>query len=277
MGPDFALQRTTSLSHLGFLFALLILAFSASFVLSVARSLHSHWNFRLTMEADRLVTTEGLTTRRRVEIPLRKIQLVRTDEPVLRRVMGFGTLHIETAGLGFIEGETPRAEGVVPMVGHPHLTDMIRSAIPQIQIDPWSMKLQPAHFRALLRAMGLAVLRTVVLVALSAPFIGAWSLAVFALLLISLPATWLDWRKQGWAIDSQTIVARRGFFNRRTWLIPREKLQSVSIDQTPGMRVHGLAQVLVRVAGAQIAMPEIAIERAQAIFSELQQRPAAVH
>jgi putative membrane protein len=275
MGPEFAFRPTGTVHHLVFLISLLLLAFSASYALSILRSLHSHWRFRMTHEPGRLVTTEGLTTRRRMEIPLRKIQLVRTDEPLIRRWMGFGTLHIETAGLGFIEGEEPRAEGVIPMVEQGELPGLIRRAIPQIHLDPWSTRLHPAHFRALIRALGLRFFSTTLLVAIAAVFMQAWALVFFLLLIPSIPATWLDWKKQGWALDGQSIIARRGFFNQQTWLIPRDKLQSVIVAQTPGMRIHGLGQVVVRVAGAQIAMPEVAIERALSIFKELQREPVA--
>ena len=274
VGPEVAMGHSNLFSHMRFLAALLLLAFAGSFLLSVLRALHTHWKFRLTQEPGRLVTTEGLTTRRRVEIPLRKIQLIRTDEPLLRRMMGFATLHIETAGLGFVEGETPRAEGLIPMVEQAGIVDLVEKAIPQNRIDPWTSTLHPAHFRSFLRAIGLRFFRTCLLVGLVAFFAGPWALSLFAVLILAIPATWLDWRKQGWAIDQHSVVSRRGFFNRRTWLIPREKLQSVAVDQTPGMRVHGLGRVVVRVAGAQVTLPEVAIEQANAVFIELQRRPA---
>ena len=149
-------------------------------------------------------------------------------------MMGFATLHIETAGLGFVEGETPRAEGLIPMVEQAEIVDLVEKAIPQNRIDPWTSTLHPAHFRALIRALGLRFFRTCLLVSLVAIFAGPWALSLFGLLILAIPATWLDWRKQGWAVDQHSVVSRRGFFTRRTWMIPRDKLQSVAVDQTLG-------------------------------------------
>jgi putative membrane protein len=236
--------------------AAFLLAFVASWAISAMTSLLRFFGFKLTRYKDVIRTEQGLTTRRKVEIPLSKVQLVRADEPLMRRLMGYGTLLVETAGLGVIEGQLRQAEGMVPMVEGSQLSRVARAAVPRAEVDPWSQKLQPAHPRALYRALLASTIQALFLIVLGFAFLGPMKWAVLALLPVSLIAAWMDWRWQGWLITPTAVVSRRGFFNRRTFILARDKLQSVHQVQGPVMRLHGLSRVIIRVAGSQISLPD---------------------
>jgi len=244
-------------------------AFAVSWAFSALRAAWRHHGFRLQQLGDRLVTEEGLTTRRRVEIPLGKVQLVRADEPFLRRRMGYGTLLIETAALGFADGAARQAEGVVPMVGRDELPGIARRAAPAIAVDPWTAELLPAHPRALYRLLVARFIRGLILTAVCVVLAGKWGLAALAMLPISVPIAWLDWRKQGWLITPQAVISRRGYLTRRTWMVARDKLQSVHVVQSPMMRWHGLGRVVVRVAGSDVHLPDIGVAEAHGVLEEL--------
>jgi len=90
-----------------------------------------------------------------------------------------------------------------------------------------------------------------------------------ALLPIALVGAWLDWKKQGWLVTPSAIVSRRGFFNRRTFIIARDKLQSVHRVQGPFMRLHGLSRLVVSVAGSRVSLPETGLADSEWIEAEL--------
>lgn len=238
--------------------AMVLLAFAASFVISAGQAILRHFRYRVYAIGQRLVTEEGLTTRRRVEIPLRKVQIVRTDEPWLRRAMGYGTLMIETAGLGISDGQVRQAEGVVPMVPREELGDLTRRAIPRLDVDPWQASLLPPHPRALYRGVVHRLAGALVLSALATALAFPWgALAVVLFLPGAVVAAWLDWRWQGWLVTDDAVISRRGYFTRRTWVVARDKIQSVHVGQTPFMRWNGLASVVVRAAGSDVDLPDI--------------------
>lgn len=254
--------------------AAVLLAFSASFVWSAGTALFRHWGFTLRRTGERLRTREGLATLRAVEIPLRKVQIVQVVEPLLRRLMGYGSVLVETAALGFADGQVRQAEGVVPMVPHEDLPGIVRAAAPLTDVDPWQMPLLPAHPRALYRAVVQRMLRLAMLCGLVAWVvdpIGAWA---FVGVVLALPLAWLDWRWQRWAITPHAIVARRGFLTRRTWVIARDKLQSVHVHQTMLMRWHRLGRVEVRVAGTEVSLPDVHIDQALETLEALRARTA---
>jgi putative membrane protein len=250
-------------------FAAFLLAFAGSWIASITASIFRHHGFRLVRRGQSLWTEEGLTTRRRVEIPLTKVQLVRADEPWLRRGMGFGTVMVETAGLGGTQGEVRQAEGVIPMVDCDALGDICRAAVPRADIDPWTAPLLPAHPRALYRGIMGTVARACMFAIPLFLLLDGMGWLALSLIPAAIPSAWLDWKKQGWLVTERAIVSRRGFFNRRTFVVARDKLQSVHLVEGPVMRMHGLARLVVRVAGSQIALPDIGKAEASALMARL--------
>jgi len=246
-----------------------VLAFAGSWLWSAGSALLRHWRYRLWLSGGELITEEGLTTRRRAEIPRQKLQIVRADEPLLRRIMGYGSLLFETAALGVADGRLRQAEGVAPMVPLARLGELCRVALPALRFDPWQAALLPAHPRALYRAV---LARTFRNLALSALLIGlfprfGWASVVFVL--AAPPLAYLDWRWQGWRLSPGVVLARTGFFTRSTWVVSRDKIQSVAVVQGPLMRHHGLGRVIIRVAGTAVALPDVGIDEAHRILQEL--------
>ena len=253
-----------------------LLAFAGSWAWSAGRALFRHWRFTLRKEDDRLINEEGLTTRRRVEIPVKKVQLVRADEPLLRRWMGYGSILIETAALGFADGQVRQAEGVVPMVEREDLPTVMQAATPNVTINPWEATLHPAHWRALWRMMVAGSFRTILFSGAAAWFFGLWGwLTLLALPLVAV-VDWLEWKRERWLVTPISVVVRRGLFRKSTWVLDRAKIQSVVVVQSPMMRIHGLGRVVVRVAGNAVALPDVALSVALGVFQDLtEDRPVA--
>ena len=52
-------------------------------------------------------------------------------------------------------------------------------------------------------------------------------------------------------------------------MIDREKIQSAHVFQSPFMRIHGLAQVVIRVANSDVALPDVSLHKAQEVLSKI--------
>jgi putative membrane protein len=272
-GPELTADFTVNMQP-AMIVAAFMLAFVASWTVSALSSVFRFFDYRMIRLPDAIRTEQGLTTKRRVEIPLSKVQMVRADEPLMRRLMGYGTLLIETAGLGVIEGQMRQAEGMVPMVERQKLGYIAAQAVPHAEVDPWTAELKPAHPRSLYRSIVGASIRAGLLISLAFTFLGPLKWVTLAVLPISLVGAWLDWRKQGWLVTPTAIVSRRGFFNRRTFILSRDKLQSIHFVQGPLMRLHGLSCLVVRVAGSQISLPETGAEDTAWLMVEMGQQSA---
>ncbi len=245
----------------------LLIGTVASFGLSAGSALVRFYGLQLTRTARGIQVEAGLFTRTSVEIPRDKVQLVRVTEPWLRRLLGFGSLHVETAGSVLPDEAGVASEASLPMVETQALHWATTLVIPGLDVDPWSAPLRPAAPRALVRALARALLRWTGISALIAWQTGS-PLAMLLLLPGLLLAAW-DWRRQGWLVTPHAIIVRSGIFERRTVLLDRNKIQSVHLRQGLLMRLAGLARVSVWVAGASVTLPELTEEECNQIFEGL--------
>lgn len=257
--PD-ALQQGL---HPGFIAGVVLGSFVIGVLLAVGNSLLRYHGLQLVELDDRVEARHGLLTRRQVGLQTRRIQLMRVDEPLLRRVMGFATLHMETAGLAAGPDGMRQAEATIPMVDRDELFGLCRRLVAGLDADPWGGDLHPAPTRALVRIWQRALVRGLVLVAVALALGGSWGLLALPILPAMLVAGWFDWRWQAWRITDRLVVARRGFWIRRTWILPRQKIQSAVYLQGPVLRLWGLSQVLVRMAGNRVWLPTLLASDAQ--------------
>ncbi|MCK6520812.1 PH domain-containing protein [Myxococcota bacterium] len=255
-----------------------VLAIAASWTFSALRALVRHHGFTLTREptpkGPGLRAVEGLFTRREVKLSLDKVQLVSAMEPPLRRLMGFGTVSVETAGFTAGENGLPAAaELVVPMVEQERMGELFAEAVPSLDLDPWSAPFNPAHPRALRRAtVGTALfalpvgLTIGIALGQGAVWAAVVTLSFLALMLVRAVARH---RSLGWRVTPDVILLRGGVLRRNTTLLARKKLQSTHLTQGPLDRMHGLAHLTVTVAGSSVRLPPLSVDEAQALQEEL--------
>lgn len=253
--------------------ALLALAvISAAWFASTVAALVQHYGFRLTRTERALVAERGLLTRRRAVLRMGKVQLVTVLEPVLRRLAGFTSVSIETAAAQEGGDGTQRSEAMIPYVMAGDVPALVHAAVPHLTCEnPLTVPLRPAHPRALARAVWRATLQSGIAAAAIGWFWYPFGLLGLALVPFAIVLAVLDHRHQGWAVEGDLIISRRGWLTRRTRLLPRAKVQSTTVDQTIFLRQIGLGRLLVRVAGSRIALPLMAWDEALALQQRLLQ------
>jgi putative membrane protein len=256
--------------------ALAVVAFASGlFVVAVGASMLRFWRFELARVGDRLVAVAGLLTRRSVELPLDKVQLVVVRQPILRRALGFGSVHVETAAARDEAGGTASAEAVVPVVDEEALGPLVQAVVAG-EGDLWHRPLRPPHPLALRRGVIGAAVRGAILGALAAWWLWPWGLVAPPLLIAGgVASAWLDHRLQGWVLTEGALVARRGFVDRQTAIVSRRKVQAIEVRQGPLLRRWGLGQVVVRVAGSTVALPLVGEAEAAALLDALRPPRAA--
>ena len=212
------------------LFAIGLAAISGSWLLGIGAALVRHYGFGLTQRGRTLVAAEGLLTRRQVELRVDKVQLVTVSQPLIRRWLGFGSVLIETAAAPSSDrGGTQRSEAMIPVVETGDIDTIVRRAVPQLDVDLRTAELKPPHPRALVLALFSSVLRAAVFSGLVSWLFWPWGLLALALIPAGIVSAVLDYRFQGWLVSEEVVVARRGWWNRRTFVVALHKLQSVEV------------------------------------------------
>ncbi len=253
--------------------ALFAAAVSGAWVVSIGGTLLRHWGFRLRQKHDDvLVAEEGMFTRRRVELSRRKVQVVSVIEPAVRRMLlGVASVQVETAAVREGQDGTMRAVARVPVVHHEQVDGLLARILPGTELRDGlsSLALRPPARQAQVRAWLVAFWEAVLVSGGVLWWLGWWGLPALLLFPVLLGLATLDHRHQGWIITDQLIVARAGWWSRRTDVVERSKLQSIDRSQGVLLRRWGLGEVVLRYAGGAVALPLVTWEEAAAIQDEL--------
>lgn len=242
------------------------LLLGAGWLIGVGSALFRHWGFTLRAGERGLVAEEGLFTRRVVELRPDKVQVVSVVEPWLRRLLGFGSVQIETAAASG-EGGTRVAEAMVPVVARDRLAEVVTGILPvPVALDA---ELRPPHPHALRRALIGSAIRSSVLAGVVTWLLWPWGLLALLLVPLALTLSWLDFRHQGWLVTPDAVIVRAGWLSRTTRVMPRHKLQSLEVAQGPLLRRYGLGIVELNAAGTAVALPALLWDEGRELVDQL--------
>lgn len=241
-------------------------------LLSVALNVIGLYGFTLTRAGTELRTQYGLFTRRSFVIPRHRIQVLQVREPWWLRMCGRVSLKVQTAGSSEDQSTQRRSWLLpsLPRVRLPELIDALQVDLPAQAPDSWE-RLHPAARRRLLRLGGSVAL---VVAAAAAPWLGAWSVALAAGLLL-IVTTWCSVlvRTTVHHLGDQALIARRGVLVRESSIVPVSKVQAVLQHESPFDRRWGMARVTVDTAGSAVAasvgLRLLAVEQADVLRTRL--------
>ncbi|WP_248896614.1 PH domain-containing protein [Haloplanus halobius] len=212
-------------------------------------SVLNYYDFRLARVGDELQYERGLLRRYDGSIPLDKVQtLTVTDDP-LKRLFGYASLRIETAGYTPGSGESG-SEAAVPLASRERVFDLA-SRIESFGTPAFDRPPKRVRRRYALRyCLGLGVVVALLygvdlLVARSLPWYGP-----VALVLLVPVAAHFKWRHRGYWLGEHHLVTRNGVLRREIKIVPYYRIQTVIDSRTFFQRRWGVATVTADTAGS---------------------------
>lgn len=189
-------------------FAVFGLGFPAllAVTLALGKRLSGYYNFTLSESSAGLNVRRGLTSLSSQTISRPRIQGYVVTEPLLWRRMGWARLDVSVAGQVSDADDSAGSSTIVPVAPREEVIAILRSLLGDR--DPRSVPLVRPPRRAAWRAP-----------------LTWWNLAI--------------------GLDDDLAVSRRGWWVRRTDLVPHERSQSMRVTQGPLQRLLGLADVHV--------------------------------
>ncbi|HEX5937130.1 MAG TPA: PH domain-containing protein [Actinomycetota bacterium] len=242
-----------------------------SILVSLISTVFVYWNFRAVRQGDRLVITRGLLQSRRSVVPIARIQAVRIEENLLRRIFGLASLRVLTAGYGRGSGDEQQSSTLVPVAAQARCAAVGAAVLGSDRLP--EVRLQPAPGRALalrLCAAGVVAVGALALVLVLAE--GDFAVAAIPVPPIAAAVAYLSWRALGHAIADPHVVVRWGGLVRRTAFAPGANVQHVVLRRTPLQRAFGLASVTLAIPKATTAVTDLAVDVAEDRFEELSER-----
>lgn len=234
---------------------------------SIAGAVMSYHGFTLERAGSELRKQYGSLSRREASVPLERVQAIRVEESLLRRPLGLAALKIETAGAAPGERQRGGAEAFLPLARSQDVSRLTAAVFEDL--DYGALHFRPVHPRARYRAFVRYSVPLLVLAAALVLFVspaGAWLLALVPFAYV---AAHLHYRHQGYALVPGYVVARAGFLNRITWVVPERKVQTLHMHEALFQRRHGLATLVVDTAAGEARVIDLGRDEAWALLAQL--------
>jgi putative membrane protein len=234
----------------------------------IIRTVTREYGFRLDRTGVGLRRRRGLFTRTDVTLPMKRAQAAILVSGPVRERMGYGELKLQSLA----RDEDKIGSHVLAPLETGEEASHILTAL------GWRQMPDPVDWQRVSRTfvwsflLGLAPLLIAGAVAqmMFLPLLGlAWLTIPFALWF----ARRLEWRRIGYALDSDRLLIRTGWWRRRTTILPMAKIQSIDLRESFISRWFGTASLQFGVAGgsalAQHSIPAIPREGARQLRDRL--------
>ena len=208
----------------------------------IVRTVLREYGFRLDRTDVGLRRRRGLLTRTDVTLPARRAQAAIVGTGPLRDNFGWRELKLQS--LASDEGGS--GDHVLGPLASEEEVGTILGALgwrPLSTAVDWR-RVSSAYLWALAVVVSPLLLLFIALAALRAPYLLLVA-GVFLMLLLR----WRAWRRTLYALDSDRLLMRSGWWRRRTVILPLDKIQSIDLTESVISRMFGVAGLGFGVAG----------------------------
>ncbi len=249
-------------------------------VVSTVVAIVRFYGFTLSLNGEDLHRRYGLLTRRSSSLPRRRIQVLKIEERLFRRLFGLATLRADTSG-GHRDNEDDKSgrDVLLPITRRASVDSLLTVFFPDFDAGPmegaeWRRVSRLAVRRGVIKGAIVCALAAAILFAVQRRLTALWPLASLPLVYVISVA---NYRNLGYALSERYFCARRGWAGRSTHIVPIDKVQAVEVRQSPFDRRLGLATLIVDTAGQAYTGggPQIGalpLDEARAIASALAHR-----
>ncbi|KOP81108.1 hypothetical protein AMS59_01300 [Lysinibacillus sp. FJAT-14745] len=202
----------------------LIVAWFVSFVITLI----NYYEYTVRIEDEKLIITKGLIEKKRITLPLNRIQAIRIVENPVRQLFGFATVVVESAGGNGGEGNDKKIT-LFPLIQKQDCLETLEQLFPDIN---WTSEFIYSPKRARTSFYRIDFVWLI-------PIIGACSYffypyGLFSLLLIPLTIVIGIWqyKSAGYMIDGKQLTMQYRVFSRITFIMEKKRIQSIETTQT---------------------------------------------
>ncbi len=231
-----------------------VLIVLASWVTGAFVTYITYHGFRLSRHGEDLQIERGLLSRYDGSVPIDKIQTLTLQDNPLKRVLGYATLKIETAGYSPQQAASEGVQSAVPLA---RLDRVMRLVGTLDDIEPITLEQAPrrARTRYMIR-YALAVLALVgalLVVDLAYGIPEATGVTWYhpaPLALLAPLAGHVRWKHLGYAMQENHVITRSGYWSRHTKIVPYYRIQNAITTETILQRRWDLANLTADTAGS---------------------------
>lgn len=233
---------------------LILVTFIVFFVLlviwaiSVAMTFFAYYGFNVQIDDEDIVITRGLLEKRRITVPLNRVQSVRIIENPFRQLFGYASVVIDSAGGGV--GQEGARINLLPLVKKKDARAPLEALFPELVLSEPVRKL-PARSKGFYYRIHFAWM--VPIITACAYYIFPYGL--LSLLIIPIVIFWGVWRQRSAAyeLSGNQLTMRFREISLQTVYMMKKRIQSMEMKQNYFHRRNDVATVSASVKSGMIA------------------------
>lgn len=193
--------------------------------ISVAMTFLAYYGFTVSLEKEDIVITRGLLEKKRMTVPLNRVQSVRIIENPFRQLFGYAAVAIDSAGGGGAEGAKIN---LFPLVKKADIYGPLKEIFPDLILDEPTEKLPSRGKRFFYRIDFLWMIP--VIGALTYYFFPYGLLSFLIVPVIVLYGLWQH-RSAAYGISGNQLTMRFRNFSLQTAFLMKKRIQSMEMKQ----------------------------------------------
>ncbi|MEX2455960.1 MAG: PH domain-containing protein [Balneolaceae bacterium] len=265
---EFFFEMLPSQTDTFLVFSIIIVFVVVAWLISFFSTLLMYGDFNVEVKDDELVISRGIFEKKRITIPYKRIQAIYVNEGLLRQPLGYGSVHLESAGYGDDKGTGSIV--LFPLISQAKISKLLHEILPSydITINGYRPPVRAAR-RYIFRS---AFLLTVVTAGLYwLLFSSNW---IWLLPILSIGWGWLKYKDAAVAWNKDTLILRNRTLSKSTSIVKRDRIQDVSISESWIQRFRNLCTLQVYVAsgdhGKSFVVQDMEREEVFELLKELQ-------
>ncbi|MEO4054916.1 PH domain-containing protein [Solibacillus sp. CAU 1738] len=222
--------------------ALVLIALLLAWVVSVVITFFNYYSFLVTEENNRLIITRGLLEKKRITIPLNRIQAIKIVENPFRQMFGLATVVVESAG-GSFGGEKDRRIVLFPLISKKEMFVPLQRLFPHLDLTLVDAIRPPKKARPFFYRLDF-IWMVPAIFALSYFFFPYGLLSLLIIVPVLVLGVWQFKTARFKIVDDQITMLYRSV-SRITFIAEKHRIQIAQRSQTYFQKKKGVATAKV--------------------------------
>lgn len=235
---------------------IVFLVLLVAWIVSVAITFFNYYDFTISVEDDEIIITRGLLEKKKITLPLSRIQGIRIVENPLRQLTGYATVIVDSAGGAL--GDKEVQIRLLPLIKKSKINSILEQVFTNLHLSPEFTHVPNKSRRFFYR---LDFLWIVPVCAVVIYFFYPYGLMSLILLPISYFFGMWQHKTAGYAIEDHQLIIRYRVFSRNTVWMEKRRIQSITERATYFQKRKNVSTIMTTiksgVGGATSTVPHL--------------------
>ncbi|TQR21464.1 PH domain-containing protein [Psychrobacillus vulpis] len=234
----------------------IFLVLLVAWIVSVVITLINYYDFTIRVEDNEIIITRGLLEKKKITLPLSRIQGVRVVENPLRQLTGYATVIVDSAGGSLAEKDEKIR--ILPLVKKSKINPVLEQIFMDLHLEPSFTKVPKRSRKFFYRLDFLWIIPIA-----AAVIYFFYPYGLLSLLLFPLSFLFGIWqhRTAAYAVEGQQLVMRYRIFSKVTVWMEKRRIQSMTERATYFQKKKNVSTIITTiksgVGGAITTVPHL--------------------